>query len=775
MSLTEQETRSRYITPALQKAGWDLYSQIREEMKITDGRIVVRGAMHSRRAPKVADYVLFYKPNVPLAIVEAKDAQQQPGSGLQQALQYARMWDVPFAASSNGKSFVFHDSTAGEGRPVEMEIPMDGFPGPEELWRRLTRFKGLSPHETAVVAEGYYEHGERRHLRYYQAVAVNRAVDAVARGQKRLLMVMATGTGKTFTAFQIIWRLRRGGLAKRVLFLVDRNVLADQAITNDFAPFGPVMTKITRRTIDKSYEVYVALYQAVHDGGDEDVQAYREFSPDFFDLIVVDECHRGSAAADSTWRSILQYFDAATQIGLTATPRETIEVSNIDYFGDPVYVYSLRTGIDDGFLAPYSVVRVALDKDLWGWHPDPGQTDVHGQQIEQKTFVQSDFESTLILTKRTELVAQKVTEYLKATDRFAKTIVFCEDIDHAERVRQALVNANADITAQESRYVVRITGDSPYGQADLDDFIDPASRLPVIATTSKLLSTGVDAQTCKVIVLDQEIQSLTEFKQMIGRGTRIREDYGKVAFTIIDFRDATRHFLDEEFDGVPEQIYEDVPAGADGGEGDGAADRPGPPDLPPDIPPGTPRVRYVVEDVEIWVVGEQVQYYRDGKLTTETLRGYTADVVHKRFASLGDFVKRWSAADRKSAVIAELAQAGVLFDALAAEVGREMDAFDLICHVAYGQPERTRAERANRVRAGDYLSKHGATAREVLSALLDKYADGGVEAIENATVLKLAPIDQIGTPAEVVQSFGGKEGYDEALDGLEREIYAQAG
>jgi type I restriction enzyme, R subunit len=768
--LTEQETRSRYITPALRAAGWDLFSQIREEMQITDGRIVARGRTYTRKRPKVADYVLFYKPNIPLAVVEAKDAQHQSYAGLQQALEYARMWDVPFAASSNGKSFFFHDSTAAPGEEVEYEVPMDKFPSPDELWDRLARSKNLTEEQRRITGQSYFDQAGRKGARYYQAVAVNRAVEAVAKGKRRLLLVMATGTGKTFTAFQIIWRLREAKLAKRVLFLVDRNVLADQAIVNDFTPFGTTMTKITSKTIDKSYEVYVALYQAVHDGGEVDRQAYRKFSHDFFDLVVVDECHRGSAAADSNWREILDYFSSATQIGLTATPRETEDVSNIDYFGEPVYSYSLRTGIDDGFLAPYQVIRLDIDKDLTGWRPDRGQVDRHGNLIEDRSYEQADFDNTLVLTERTKLVAEKITEFLKSTDRYAKTIVFCEDIDHAERMRQALVTANADIAAKETRYVVRITGDSPAGRAEIDNFIDPESTYPVIATTSKLLGTGVDAQTCKLIVLDQRIQSLTEFRQIIGRGTRVREDFGKFAFTIMDFRKATELFADPDFDGEPESIIDTIPEPA----GDPEPDEPEFPDPSPEDKSDTSRVKYVVDNVPVWVVGERIKYYRDGNLVTDSLSSYTKECVTAHYASLGAFLKRWSEAEKKSTVIAELAEQGVLFDALRRDVGKDYDAFDLLCHFAYDQPAVTRSERAHAVRRGTYFETYDEAPRIVLEGLLDKYVDGGIASIEDVTVLNLEPLSRTGTPKEIVELFGDKAAYDKAVAGLVALLYAEA-
>ena len=581
---------------------------------------------------------------------------------------------------------------------------------------------------------------------------------------------MATGTGKTYTAFQIIWRLWQAKKAKRILFLADRNILVDQAYINDFKPFGPAMTKITNRSVDKSYEVYLSLYQAVT-GTEEEQNIYKQFSREFFDLVVVDECHRGSAATDSAWREILEYFSAATQIGLTATPRETREVSNIDYFGEPVYTYSLKQGIEDGFLAPFKVVRIDIDKDLAGWRPEKGQRDRYGNEIEDRVFNQRDMDRTLVLQQRTKLVAEKVTEFLTSTDRYAKTIVFCEDIDHAERMRQALVNANADLAADNPRYVVRITGDSPDGKAELDYFIDPESRYPVIATTSKLLSTGVDAQTCKVIVLDQRIQSLTEFKQIIGRGTRIREDYGKYYFTILDFKKATELFADPAFDGNPISVYD--PETEDGGPGPGDGE-------PPVFDGGdgsdtetAGRLKYFVDDVPVWIVGERVQYYgKDGRLITESLRDYTRRAVLGEFDSLDTFLRCWTEAAKKAVVIDELEGHGVLFDALAQEVGRDYDAFDLVCHVAFGQPPLTRRERADNVRKRDYFSRFGDQARTVLETLLDKYADEGVEDIEDIGVLRVQPLSELGTPVEILRSFGGRDAFIDAVRDLEQQLYA---
>lgn len=788
-SLSERDVCTKFITPALTAAGWDLRHQIREEVTLTKGRIKVRGRMVSRGKAKRADYILFYKPNLPIAVIEAKDDTHAVGAGMQQALGYAEILDVPFAFSSNGKAFLFHDRT-GQSAEVEREIPLSAFPSPDELWRRYCAWKGIEGEAERIAAQDYYVDASGKTPRYYQLVAINRVVEAIARGQQRILLVMATGTGKTYTAFQIIWRLWKARRVRRVLFLADRNILVDQTRINDFKPFGNAMTKITNRTVDKSYEIYLALYQAVS-GSEEEKNIYKQFSPDFFDLVVVDECHRGSAAEDSAWREILEYFAPAIHLGLTATPKETRDVSNIEYFGEPVYVYSLKQGIEDGFLAPYKVVRIDLDKDLIGWRPEKGQRDKYGREIEDRIYNQRDFDRTLVLEERTKVVARKITEFLKATDRYAKTIVFCEDIDHAERMRQALVNENADLVTENPRYVVRITGDNEEGKAELDNFIDPESRYPVIATTSRLLTTGVDAQTCKVIVLDRRIESMTEFKQIIGRGTRVNEEYGKYYFTILDFKKATELFADPQFDGEPVKIYvrrqdepvvfEDEEPGSqvlvdDMGEGWADDDDTGDVVYGPGGEEGPRRrVKYVIDNVPVFVVAERVQYYGpDGKLITESLRDYTRRRLTARYATLDDFLRRWTAAERKEAILRELEEQGVLLHALAEEVGRDYDPFDLVCHVAFDRPPLTRRERAERVRKRDYFARYGDKARAVLEALLDKYADEGIETIESVEVLRVRPLSELGTPVELIRSFGSKEEYLEAVRELERALYVAA-
>jgi len=777
--LSERDICTKYITPALELAGWDKRIQLREEVYLTEGRIIVRGRLTSRGKRKWADYVLYHKPNIPIAVIEAKDNNHAIGDGMQQALEYGEMLDVPFIYSSNGDGFLEHDNTATSDR-IERGIPLDAFPSPQELWRRYCLYKGIDETNQHIFTEDYYSDPIGKTPRYYQQVAINRTIEAIAKGRNRILLVMATGTGKTLTAFQIIWRLWKAGMKKRILFLADRNILVDQTRINDFKPFGQVMTKISKRQVDKSYEVYLSLYQAVT-GSEEEKNIYKQFSPEFFDLIIVDECHRGSAAEDAAWHEILEYFASATQIGMTATPKETGDVSNIGYFGEPVYTYSLKQGIADGFLAPYKVVRIDIDKDLFGWRPEKGKLDKHGKLIEDRIYNQQDFDRTLVLEKRTELVAKKVSDFLKATDRFDKTIIFCEDIDHAERMRQALVNQNPDLAKDNRKYIMRITGDNPEGKAELDNFIDPEVRHPVIATTSQLLNTGVDAQTCKLIVLDQIIRSIARFKQIIGRGTRINEDYDKRYFTIMDFKKATELFADPDFDGQPVQIYKPGPD-----------DPPVPPDEIDDIdiseqPPTDgilvdttleqteKRVKYIVDDVPVSVVAERVQYCdADGKLITESLKDYTRQKIHEQYAALDDFLTNWSKAERKQTIIDNLQEHGVFFDELAETVGKDFGPFDLICHVAFDRPPLTRRERAENVKKRNYFTKYGEQAISVLNALLDKYADVGIENIEDINILRVQPISEFGTPMEIIEWFGGRNGYQKAIKELEAHLFPAA-
>jgi len=755
--MSEQDIRTKYITPAIYQASWDSATQICEEVNITKGQVLVRGAKPRRGQRKFADYVLYHKPNLPLAVVEAKDNNHQIGDGMQQALEYAAMLDVPFAFSSNGDGFLMHDLTLTSTK-MERELRLDEFPSPAYLWDRYCAWKGIDAEKSGLVTQDYYIDDPGKVPRYYQIAAINRTVEAIAKGQNRILLAMATGTGKTYTAFQIIWRLWKSGGKKRILFLADRNILIDQTKTNDFKPFGSAMTKIANRNVDKSYEIYLALYQAVT-GSEDWKNIYRQFSPDFFDLVIVDECHRGSAREDSEWREVLDYFSSATQIGMTATPKETKYISNIHYFGEPLYTYSLRQGIEDGFLAPFRVIRIDLDRDITGWRPEPGQRDKYDNEIEDRTYNQKDFDHELVLEKRTELVAEKVAEFLRKTNPYDKTIVFCENIDHAERMRQALVNEFPDYVEKSHRYIMRITGDSPDGKQALDEFILPESRYPVIATTSKLLGTGVDVQTCKLIVLDKQIESMTEFKQIIGRGTRINEDFDKTFFTIMDFRKATEHFLDPDWDGppLPDENFE---PGCERSTRDNDQESQG-------------RRRYVVNDVEVTVVAERVQYYStDGHLITESLKDYTTKAVSKQFTALDEFLTTWTDAERKMAVVQELEDRGVLFDALAEQVGGEFDPFDLICHVVFDQPPLSRRQRAAKVRNTSYFARYGEQARAVLDAILNKYADSGLGNVENLEVLRVDPLNRIGTPTEIVNGiFGGKERYLAAIRELETCLY----
>lgn len=771
--LSEADIKAKFITPAIVKAGWEEMTQIRREVTLTPGPVVVRGNLSSRnkKKKKFADYVLQKEKGVPIAVIEAKDNNHTISDGMQQALGYADLLDVPCAFSSNGDGFASHNKTAVPGEEIETEFDLDIFPSPDELWRRYKLFRGITDAQEALVTEPYYDDGSKKEPRYYQVEAINRVVEKVAQGDKRLLLVMATGTGKTYTTFQIIYRLWKAKKVKRVLFLVDRNILADQTLVNDFKPFGSVMTKIRNRKIDPAYEIYLGLYQSLTGPYEED-KIFKSVKRDFFDLIVIDECHRGSANEDSAWKEILEYFDSSIQLGLTATPKETKYASNITYFGEPVYTYSLKQGIQDGFLAPYKVVRIDIDKDLQGWTPPAGMTDDLGNAIEQREYNQVDMDRVLVLNKRTKLVAERVMKLLNATDPFQKTIVFCEDIDHAERMRKAIVNAAGSLAKDNSKYVMRITGDSVEGKAELDNFIDPESKYPVIATTSELLTTGVDAKTCKLIVLDKTINSMTTFKQIVGRGTRIDESQNKFFFTILDFKKATELFKDPEFDGDPVVIYE---------PGDG--DDPVPPDPPPDDdePPdgddGEPTIKkFVVSGLEVRILAERVEYLgEDGQMVTESYRDYSRKNILKEFTSLDDFLQKWNGAKKKAAILEALAEYGIELTNLAKEVGKDYGDFDLICHIAFDQPPLTRSERAFNVKKRNYFTKYGDKARAVLEALLDKYADEGVTSIENNNVLKLDPFKQLGTPVEIINGvFGGKAQYEAAVQELETELFKQA-
>ncbi len=789
-SLSERDICTKFITPSLVAAGWDIDTQIREEVGFTDGRIYVRGKIHTRGEKKRADYILYYKANIPIAVVEAKDNNHSVSAGIQQALGYGKTLDIPFIFSSNGDAFHFHDRTTTDG-PIETELSLDAFPTPEQLWKKYRAYKGITDEIESVVAQDYFLDGSNRVPRYYQQTAINRTVEAIAKneGGNRHLLVMATGTGKTYTAFQIIYRLWKSGLKKRILFLADRTALIDQTVRGDFRHFKEAMTVIKHKQIDTAYNIYLALYQGLSDNKNSDDDAYKQFSPEFFDLIIVDECHRGSAREDSKWREILEYFHGATHVGLTATPKETKEISSSEYFGDPIYTYSLKQGIDDGFLAPYKVIKVTLDIDAEGWRPPAGFKDKEGNPVEDRIYNRIDFDRHLIVEERRRLVAQKVTEFLKGSDRFSKTIVFCVDIEHAEGMRKELANANADLVAANPKYVMQITGDNEEGKRHLDAFISPTELYPVIAVTSKLMTTGVDAQTCKLIVLDSNIGSPTEFKQIIGRGTRINEDFGKHYFTIMDFRDATAHFADEGFNGPAIRIKE---AGQDDDISDAENETDDTPvvdeltgeeiDFPepeqPDItltdpldPPGRRR-KVTVNGVEVTVIKERVQYMGDdGKIITESLRDYTRKNVLKSYTSLDSFLTSWKQADKKRAIVDELEKQGIIFAALNEEVGSAFDPFDLICHVAYEQQPLTRRERAENVKKRDYFTKYGELARKVIDALLDKYADDGVLDLENPEIIRLDPLSKLGSPMEIIRAFGGKLAFDTALRTLTNELY----
>ncbi len=795
-TLSERDICTKFITPAIENAGWDKQTQLLEEVSFTDGKIFVRGRLTARGKGKRADYILYFKPNIPIAIIEAKDNTHSVRSGIQQALDYARILDIPCVFSSNGDGFLFHDRSR-EDEGIEQELSLENFPTPTQLWEIYKKYKGITTtEEETVVSQEYYFDGTGRRPRYYQQIAVNRTVEAIAKGQNRLLLVMATGTGKTYTAFQIIHRLWKSGTKKRILFLADRNALIDQTRRGDFKHFKDKMTVVKQRMVDKSYEIYLALYQGLT-GGEDEKNVYKQFSPEFFDLIVIDECHRGSAKEDSAWRDILNYFNKATHVGLTATPKETKDTSNTEYFGDPIYTYSLKQGIDDGFLAPYRVIRIGLNVDAEGWRPIKGQNDKFGHQIEDRVYNRKDFDRNLVIDERTDLVAKKVTEFLKGYDRYAKTIIFCVDIDHAERMRSALAKYNADLVKENHKYIMQITGDNDEGKRELDNFINPEERYPVIATTSELMTTGVDAQTCKVIVLDANINSMTKFKQIIGRGTRINEEFGKMYFTILDFRNATDLFADKDFDGDPirvKPISQDDPIdyviteeedetikAIDTETGEEVIFQKATIRYPDGSKPnGTwvakePREKVYVNGVDVSVLISREMYFdHSGKPITTSLKDYTKEIITGKYSSLDEFLQKWNNAEQKETIIEELQQQGVMVEALYQAVDRQVDLFDLICHVAYDMPPLTRKERANNVKKRNYFTKYGEQARKVLEALLDKYADEGITNIESIEVLRVNPFDEIGSPIEIINEFGNKEKYLQAVKELETELYKTA-
>lgn len=800
---SEADIKEKFITPAIIKAKWDEHTQIIREYPITAGRIWVKGKMTARGKKLFADYVLYIS-GIPVAIIEAKDNNQTIKSGIQQALKYSNLMDIPFVFSSNGDGFYFHDKTVTDG-DIETTLSLDDFPTADFLWEKYKKFKGIvTETEEKIILQDYFTDSDRK-PRYYQQIAINRTVEAVAKGQERILLVMATGTGKTYTAFQIAYRLFKSKSKRKILFLADRTSLVDQTLRGDFRHFKDAMTVIKKKVInvdgkdllvsnnkrgidnaDKAFDIFLGLYQGLSNSDPEVSDAFKDFSPDYFDLIIVDECHRGSAKEDSKWREILEYFKTATHIGLTATPKETKEVSNIEYFKEPIYTYSLKQGIDDGFLAPYKVVKVTLDIDAEGWRPPQGFTDKEGNPVEDRIYNTKDFDKFIVVENRRKLVANKITEFLKLNNRFDKTIVFCVDIEHAEGMRAALANANADLVKENNKYVMQITGDNEEGKRELDNFINPGEKYPVIAVTSKLMTTGVDAQTCKLIVLDSNIGSSTEFKQIIGRGTRINEEYGKTYFTIMDFRNVTHHFADPDFDGDPVSIINI--------DGDGPIVIPDPvpptdiedPDFPePDYPepadpdmvnePKPKYIKKVIQGVEVNIINERIQYLgADGKIITESLIDYTKKSIGNQYKTLDSFLQAWNNADKKKVIIDELEDKGIYFDALKEEVGMQFDPFDLICHIAFEMPALSRKDRADNVKKRNYFTKYSAKAQVILSNLLDKYADDGLLTIESMEVLKLKPINELGTPVELIKAFGGKPQYELAIKELEQELYKKA-
>lgn len=783
--LSEEDIKVRYITPAVEGAGWDK-KQIRYEYAFTAGRIILRGNVTARGKQKRADYLLFYKPNFALAIIEAKDNNHPVGAGLQQAIEYANALDIKYVYASNGDGFVEQNLITGAVR----ELTLEEFPSPEELYQRYKEDMNITETGEKALLEPYYYVPGYKTPRYYQRIAINRTVDAVASGKDRVLLVCATGTGKTFMAFQIIYRLWKSDLKKKILFLADRNVLVDQTISGDFKPFAGKMTKVENKKLDSSYEIYLALYQQL--AGEDGEEPFKQFKPEFFDLVVIDECHRGSAKEESAWRKILDYFSSATQIGCTATPIETKEASSQTYFGEPIYEYSLKQGINDGFLAPYKVIRIGLDRDLVGYRPEAGKVDAYGYEIEDREYNIKDYDRTLVLDERTKVIAAKITEFLKKTDRFSKTIVFCVDIEHAERMRQALINENKDLYAENNKCIMRITGDNAEGKAQLDNFIDEESTYPVIAVTSKLMTTGVDAKMCKLIVLDNNINSMTEFKQIIGRGTRLLEENGKTYFTIMDFRNASRLFADKEFDGNPEVVIdidgstpiEPIPVDTgdeqqqddNGNEDDAGSSQVSFSSSGDDWENGDdcekPR-KYYVKDIAVTVLSERVQYIdKDGKLITESLIDYTRKNILGQYARLEAFLRKWNEAKKKQAIVEELKEEGVLLDAVREETGRkDIDDFDLILHLAYDKEPLTRMERVNNVKKRGYLYKYSEQAQKVLGVLMDKYASDGLKEIEETKVLQLHEFQQFGGPMKIVKAFGGKKEYEKAVKELEDEIF----
>lgn len=766
--MSEEDIKLQYITPAI-LSKWSR-EKITMETRITDGKINLKGNFVFREKPKRADYILYLSANNPIAIVEAKDNTHAVSHGLQQAMTYAQMLDIPFAYSSNGDGFMEHDFLTGQ----EREIGLDEFPSEQELATRYKQESGLTPRQETILEQPYYSSQNTYPPRYYQRIAINRTVDAIARGQQRILLVMATGTGKTYTAFQIVYRLLQSGMKRKILYLADRNILVDQSIQQDFAPLEKVIHKINVAKDDKStitsHEVYFSLYQQLV--GEDDEEHFSElFTPDFFDLIIVDECHRGSAKEESRWRRILEYFQSATQIGMTATPKETKYISNLSYFGEPVYTYSLKEGIEDGFLAPFKVINIMTDIGE-GWRPRKGQKDINGEEIPDRIYTNSDYDYNIIIEDRIQQVAQEITNYLKSTDRMAKTIVFCATEDAALRMRDALAKLNADMMKKNPDYVVRITGGDEYGKKKLKYFISVSSPYPVIATTSKLLSTGADCKMTKLIVLDEMIGSMTEFKQIIGRGTRLREKEGKTHFVVMDFRNVTRLFADPEWDGPIEMNEGYMPGGKqpdhkDPPDGDGKGDETTPPEL---------KKKPIVDrnGCQVQIIHKTVSVYdANGKLLRqESIVDYTKENILGEYASLDNFIRQWSAQDKKEQIRDLLHDRGIDLELLKADQNMtDVDDFDFICHVAFDRKPLTRKERANNVKKRDFFSKYSGVAREVLEALLDKYMNTGIYEIEKTEILKLDPFLKLGKPAKIAGYFGGKQGYLKAVQELEQAIY----
>ena len=765
--LTEEDIKLKYITPALQDSEWNIKSQIRCEYYYTAGKINVRENVAQRGKGKKVDYLLSYKSNLPIAIVEAKDNNVHVSHGIQQAIDYAMDLDVPFAYSSNGDGFYEHDMITGE----EKELRLEEFPSPQVLWERYLKEKQITPEQEQLITEPYYFMDINKTPRYYQRIAINKTIEAIAKGKKRLLLVMATGTGKTFTAFQIIHRLHKSGKMKRVLYLADRNVLIDQTMQNDFKPFQKVMTKVEHRNMDSSYEIYMSLYHQLRSNESE---IYKQFKPNFFDLIIVDECHRSSAKDDSNWHEILTYFSEATQIGMTATPKETVDVSNITYFGEPIYTYSLKQGIEDGFLAPYKVVKVSLDKDLEGYRPEKGKLDEDGYEVEDREYTLHDYDRTIVIDERTKVVAKRITEYLKSTDRMARAIVFCVDTEHALRMRNALAEENKDMMQVNPNYILRITSNDVVGKSKLDDFIDSNTVYPVIATTSKLLSTGVDTKTVKLIVLDEEIQSMTEFKQIIGRGTRLLPNKGKEYFTIMDFRNNSEKFADPSFNG-PAEVVLDV----DGGDGNdpktgvdfGVGVKPPEPPISGGVLDGESRKIYI-KDVPVSILNETVKYYdADGKLISESIVEYSGKNLKRMYERYEDFEQEWYRADSKEEFLNFLFGEGVMIDELYNKADDNIDIFDILSNMAYGKEVITKNDRIEKVKNSDFINNYNDSQKEVIDELLNTYKNQDVTELENIRILEVKNFNKFGGLVPIVNLFGGKEKYLNVISNIKKALY----